>query len=87
MSVSFKNIRCHDFIMMVEQKNMDLEFQLLLTVRLARKAQVTESSRTELPSYCLPGFQVPFIGKFSPVTYVTKDTHRCEFNRCAFSYW
>lgn len=69
--------------MMVGQRNMDLEFQFLLTGQLARKAQVTESSGTELPSYFLPGFQVPFIGNFSPVTYVAKDTHRCELNRCA----
>lgn len=46
---------------MMEQNNMDLEFQFLLTVQPAGKAQATEGTGAKLSSYCDPGFQVPGI--------------------------
>lgn len=63
-SLSSKNIIFHGVIAMVEQKNEDLEFQSFLTVELARKAQASKSTRTELSSYSEPGFQVAFINNF-----------------------
>lgn len=43
-SLSSKMITFHDFVDMTEQKDMDMEFQFLLRVQLARKAQPTEIS-------------------------------------------
>ena len=64
MSLCSKNIIFHDFITVVEQNNMDLKFQFLLTVQLARKAQATKGTGIELSSYCVPGFQVLGINIF-----------------------
>lgn len=77
-SLFSKNIIFHDFITMVEQKNMALEFQLLLTVQLARETQDTETTETELSSFCDPGFQVAGSNNFSTVIYMIKDTDMCE---------
>lgn len=85
--LSSENIIFHDFISIVEQKNMDLEFQFPLTVQLVRKAQSTKSARAELSSYCKPGFQIAGVSIFSLVICMIKDTHRCEFCTCACSYW
>ena len=73
--LSSKNTIFDDFITTMEQNNMDLEFQFLLTVQPAGKAQATKGTRIKLSSYCNPGFQVLGINIFSIVIYRVKDTH------------
>lgn len=74
-SLPSKNTIFHDFITMMEQNNMDLEFQFLLMVQPAGKDQATNGTGIKLSSYCEPGFQVPSINIFSVVIYRVKDTH------------